>query len=285
VTSTKQQLSNYGIGASEISTVVGMNPFASPWDLWTLKVGDRDAVIQNQAMEWGHRLEPAIRQKYADETQAHVQVPLESMFSKETPWARATPDGIVVDESGDHSKWLHLLQCKNVSFWMGKEWADTLPVYVQLQELWEMYVTGLSRADVACLIGGNDFRIYTVHRDDKAISDLVTLAADFWRRVESKTPPEIDNSAACKEHFEKRLALENAVELTADSELESLFANWRANTLMAKSCSKEIDRIRNVVRSHMADAQADRVVSTIGIAKLNKNRELMAPKNWSKENA
>jgi putative phage-type endonuclease len=273
-----QQRSSMGIGASEISTVCGMNPFSSPWDLWTRKIGDAPDIEQNEPMEWGNRLEPAIRQKYCDVTGATVEIPKESLFHPGVTFARATPDGIVFcpDRIG-------LLQIKNVSYWVGREWEGAPPPYVQLQVQWEMFVCGDARNDVAALVGGSEFRLFTVHRDDKTIADLVSIATDFWRRVEQRIPPEIDNSDACREHLEKRLAKNSNVEMTADQELERDISAWRDHLKNIKHSTKEVERIRNIVRSHMADAQATRVVSTIGIAKLDTNKKLLAPREWSKE--
>lgn len=287
----KQTLNHQGIGASEISSIVGMNPYASPWDVWLRKTGQIPEQETNPAMEWGHRLEPAIRQKYVDDTGALVHVPPDSLFSVETPWARATPDGVVVnpDPKVETTCWLgtwqHLLQCKNVSGWLNKEWEGAPPDYVQLQEQWEMYVTGLARADVAALIGGSDYRVFTVHRDNKMISDLVTIASDFWRRVETKTPPVVDGSDACRAHLERRLATARPVELVADADVDGMFATWREHIRTIKSSTKEVQRIRNEVRAHLADAQAERLVSRYGTAKLNINKDLCAPKEWSKEEA
>jgi putative phage-type endonuclease len=261
-----------------------MNPYASPWDLWLLKTGQKEPIEQNAPMEWGNRLEPAIRQKYVDDTGATVYVPPDSLFHPEMTWARATPDGIVLNsdpakEEIGHA-WSHLLQIKNVNYWLGKEWEQCPPPY---QEMWEMHVTGLDRADVAALIGGSDYRVFTIHRDDRAIADLVSIASDFWRRVEQRIPPEIDNSETCREHFEKRFAKSNAVELVADADVNGLFVEWRDQCRIAKNATKEIERLRNVVRSRLADAQADRIVSSIGIAKLDANKKLLAPREWSKE--
>jgi putative phage-type endonuclease len=274
----KQELSRQGIGASEISTVCGMNPFSSPWDLWSRRIGEAPDIEQNEPMEWGHRLEPAIRQKFADETGWTIEVPKESLFHPEIKWARATPDGVVFGPER-----IGLLQIKNVSYWVGREWQNSPPPYVQLQVQWEMLVTGDSRTDVACLIGGSDYQCFTIHRDDSTIASLVKIASDFWRRIETRTPPTIDNSEACKEHFEKRFAKANAVELVATSEIESLFEQWRTHAKTVKAASKEVERIRNVVRSHFAEAQADRIISSIGVAKLDVNHKLLAPKEWAKD--
>jgi putative phage-type endonuclease len=259
-----QNLSHYGIGASEISAVAGLNPFSSPWQVWCRKTGQAPELVQNAPMEWGHRLEPVIRQKYVDDTGFTVRVPAESMFHPEMPWARATPDGIARDRK---NKSEHLLQCKNVGTFVEKSWHDAPPAYVQLQVQWEMLVTGLERDDIACLIGGNDFRIYTIHRDQRAIDDLVTIAADFWTKVERRIEPSVDESEACRQHFEKRFK-SNAVELAADEDTEKLFAEWRLLTAQQKTNEKRIETIRNLVRRQLAEAEATRLVSTCGVASL-----------------
>lgn len=265
---------SFGIGASEIAAIAGLNPYASPWDVWLRKTGQAPDESENEAMEWGHRLEPAIRQKYVDQTGAVVYVPPESLYHAEHAWARATPDGVVL---GDHTPrttiekplyWKHLLQCKNVGGWVERSWSDAPPIYVQLQEQWEMYVTGMARADVAALIGGNRFQVYTVHREQRLIDDLVTIASDFWRKVETRTAPPVDDSDACREHFESKYAKSNAVELVADGELEAVFRRWRRQTRAEKYLKKQIERSRNLVRKALAEAQADRITSSHGMATL-----------------
>ncbi len=265
-----QALSKHGIGASEVAAIAGLNPYCSPWDVWLKKTGQAPEEPGNENMEWGLRLEPAIRQKYVDETGHNVLVPTESMFHRETKWARATPDGIGLRGAD----WTHLVQCKNVGGWVEKAWSAAPPVYVQLQEMWEMFVTGLARADVAVLIGGNQFRIYTVHRDQKQIDDLVTIADDFWRKVESRTPPPIDASDACADHFRARIPKADAVDLVADGPTEELFALWRSKCAEAKRLEGEIETIRNSVLASLADAQADRITSTIGAATLRPSKRV-----------
>lgn len=262
-----QQLSTHGIGASEIAAIAGLNPYASPWDVWLRKTGQAEEFTGNKFTEWGHRLEPAIRQAYSDETGATIYVPSESLFHKEVTWARATPDGIVLDGE----RWDRLLQCKNVGTWVEKAWSDAPPVYVQLQEQWEMWITGLARADVAVLIGGSEFRYYTVPRDDAMISNLVTIAEDFWRRVETRTPPEIDDSDACAGHFEKRFAKADAIELPADGYLETLIEEWHHLHQQTKDIKVRTETIRNHLRRAMADAGADRIASSRGTVRLQRS--------------
>lgn len=267
-----QQLSTFGIGASEIAAVCGLHEFSSPWDVYRKKIGEAPDV-DTERMEWGLRLEPAIRQKYADDTGAALYVPSVSLFHPATKWARATPDAIVLESEEPLAKWVHLVQAKNVDTWVARSWRDAPPVYVQLQEQWELYVTDLSRADVAALIGGNDYRVYTVHRDQKLINDLVTVAEDFWRRVERREPPKVDESTACRDHFTSRLVGAPQVELLADAELELTIAEWYSARLAQKKAAKDIERHRNTVLSVLQSAQADRIVSPHGTPKLARHEE------------
>jgi putative phage-type endonuclease len=276
-----QKLSHFGIGASEIAAVAGLNPFASPWDVYLRKTGQAPDIEETAPMEWGNRLEPAIRKAYADHSQLTVLVPTTSIFRSDVRWARATPDGVVftaepandvatsiinptIGEAVPASGADRILQIKNVGAWVEKSWDDAPPAYVQLQEQWELFVTGLARADVAVLIGGNDFRVYTIHRDDKMITDLVSIADAFWRRVEARTPPPIDESDACKEHFERAFTKSTKVEMVADEELEAAIAKWKELHAEEKRVERELKQVRNIVRASLAGAQADRVKSAHG---------------------
>lgn len=272
-----QKLIRKGVGASDISAVVGMNPFASPWDVYLRLVDDAPEKEQTEPMEWGHRLEPAIRQKYCDDTGAQIYVPPTSIFAADREWARATPDGIVL-ESG---KWKHLLQCKNVGAWVAKSWEHEPPAYVQLQTQWEMYVTEMDRDDIAVLIGGNDFHVYTIHRDQKVIDDLLTIADAFWKKVQARTPPAVDDSDACREHFERKIK-KTTIEVAADADTEALFAEWRSLCIRQKRDKKRVEAIRNVIRQQLAEAQATAITSSLGAAKLTFH-EAPAPSkvtNW-----
>src|SRR5690349_8562125 len=56
-----------GIGGSEIAAVVGLSKWTSAFELWHRKRGAIGQQAQNEAMEWGSRLEPVIAAKFAEE--------------------------------------------------------------------------------------------------------------------------------------------------------------------------------------------------------------------------
>ena len=57
-----------GIGSSEVATIVGLNPWETPYQLWRRKRGLDAPKPENFAMKAGHYLEDAVSRFWADET-------------------------------------------------------------------------------------------------------------------------------------------------------------------------------------------------------------------------
>ena len=64
----------------------------------------------------------------------------------------------------------------------------------QCQVLHQLAVTGHAWAEVAVLIGGQDFRIYRIERDEEKIRDLTERETQFWLQVTRNQQPEPDGS-------------------------------------------------------------------------------------------
>ena len=64
-----------GIGGSDVAPILGISKWRTPLDVYNDKTSDIFEEEDNSSMIWGRRLEPVIRQAYADETGANVIVP------------------------------------------------------------------------------------------------------------------------------------------------------------------------------------------------------------------
>jgi len=170
------------IGSSDIARLLGIAPdsWGGPHRVWldkTREVADSDADLGDLGY-WGHQLEPLIAGRYAEEHSVDV-----SRFSDDyvTPWVAtgfphcaATPDYYAhSSETLRHPSEDILLECKNVSAWMGGEWGPSgseaegnVPEHYLAQVRWQLGCTGARRAVIAALIGGNDWRWYSVERDE-----------------------------------------------------------------------------------------------------------------------
>ena len=98
-----------------------------------------------------------------------------------------------------------ILECKTANARMSPEWGASqeaeilagdvtseheIPIYYETQIQWYMAITGANICYVAVLIGGQDFRMYAVKRNEEVIQAIATKCFDFWKNnVKAGVPP------------------------------------------------------------------------------------------------
>lgn len=180
-----------GIGGSDVSSILGINKWKSAIELWLDKTNQSlEPVENNEAMLWGNIMEPVIRTHFAEITGKNV-VELKAIVQHpQYPFMLANVDGITVDDNGNPA----LLEIKTASEYKRAEWDYEVPVYYQTQVQHYLCVTGLDKAYIAVLIGGNTFKIFEVNADKEVQSMLIAVEQDFWYKVQNRIRPEIDGS-------------------------------------------------------------------------------------------
>lgn len=202
-----------GLGASDASIAVGLNPFQSPLSLWMNKTGrskDHEVPLtEDSPLTWGTILEPIVAEHYAKRTGRKVRRVNAILQHPDYPWMLANLDRAVV---GDDE--VQILECKTAGVHSAKLWNDGVPEYIQLQVQHELAVTGYQAADVAVLIGGQKLEIYRINRDEVLITQLIALEQQFWHYVEKDVPPPADGSISSDEAL--RLLYPNDNQQTLD---------------------------------------------------------------------
>lgn len=189
------------LGASEVAAILGIAPAswnATPLSVWRSKVmPELEPPRENMAMSAGSRLEPVILQWYADETGFEVFPGARSTGDDIcAPMLRAHHDAIAGPRDQDPTyENTRNVEVKNVAASKAGEWGapgtDQVPPYYRCQAAIQMAVGNLAVTDFPILIGGNDFRIYTVERDKSYESAIVEASVAWWRRhVDGKIPPD-----------------------------------------------------------------------------------------------
>lgn len=191
-----------GIGGSEIAAIVGLSQYRTPMQVWESKVNPVQDEETSQPAYWGTVLEDVVAKEYALRTGNKVQRLTKQMRHPDFEFAIANIDRAIInpDISGN-VRWKdgklttdRILECKTANGFMAKQWGeagtDSVPDAYLIQCQWYMGVTGASACDLAVLIGGQDFRIYTILRDDDLINDLLIQGAAFWELVQSRTEPD-----------------------------------------------------------------------------------------------
>lgn len=181
---------NDGIGASESPAVCGLSPWQTALEVYCRKRQLVPEPAPTQAMLWGLRLEPVIADAYEYATGQRLETVPTCIRHPQHDWLFASPDRVT--ESGDR-----LVELKSVNAFAADEWgepgSDAVPEYVLVQVEHQLAVVEGHLADVAVLIGGSDFRIYTVARNQPIIARIVEITGDFWHNhVVPAVPPPPD---------------------------------------------------------------------------------------------
>ena len=193
-----------GIGGSDVSAIVGTNPFKSAVEVWLDKTGGEVETVDNNAMYWGRELEDKVAQEFAkrrsEELEEEVKVWHENHILQhpEHEFMIADIDRRVVGESA-------LLECKTtVDF--NNYWDDNnFPDMYMLQVQHYLAVTGYDKAYLAVLIlNKRKFHYYTIERDEELIDLIIENEKDFWyNHVQENVPPEVDGSRASSKLLKK----------------------------------------------------------------------------------
>jgi len=214
---------NQGIGSSDSAAVVGLSPYKSPLELWMEKTGRKapDDLSANEAVFWGSTLEPVIAQVYGEKTGAKVRRVHAVLQHYEHPHMLANLDRIVAHPQDGHG----ILEVKTAGHWSEGYWEEGVPEHYQCQVLHQLAVTGKPWADVAVLIGGQEFRTYRIERDEEKINALIELEDRFWQHVQNDTPPEVDGSESSGKALSLLYPSDNgeAIDFSDSAEMNTLF--------------------------------------------------------------
>ena len=184
-----------GIGGSDVAAILGISKWNSAISLWLDKTNQtNNPVEENEAMEWGTIMEPVIRNHFAEVTGKTVVEVHAMLQHPDYPFMIADVDGLTTDDEGNPA----ILEIKTASEYKRSEWENDIPSYYQTQVQHYLCVTGVQKAYVAVLIGGNSFKVYEVDADAEIQSMLIAVEKDFWNKVQNMIRPEMDGSDAAK---------------------------------------------------------------------------------------
>ncbi len=189
-----------GIGGSDVSCLLGINKWKSEIELWLDKTNQtNEPPVENEAMIWGTIMEPIIRNYFSEVTGKTVVECKAMLYHPEHPFMLADVDGITVDDDNNPA----ILEIKTASEFKRSDWDEGVPAYYETQVQHYLCVTGVKKAYVAVLIGGNSFKIYEVDADEEIQSMLVAVEKNFWNKVQNMIRPEMDGSDAAKDLLDK----------------------------------------------------------------------------------
>ncbi|MCL8207254.1 MAG: YqaJ viral recombinase family protein [Actinomycetia bacterium] len=233
-----------GLGGSDMAAIMGLNPYKTALDVFLEKIGEAPETPETEAMYWGSQLEDLIAREFARRTGYKVQRRRAMLRHPTIPYLLGNVDRIVVN----HPDGPAVLECKTTHANRRGDWADgQAPVYYVVQLQHYLDLTGYRQGYLAVLIGGQEFRIVPVPRNDGLIAQMHDAAEAFWLCVETRTPPVIDGSAAAAKALQLLYPQGNgtAVDLPPEA------AYWSAQWLQAQRQIAAAEAVQREASNHL----------------------------------
>lgn len=259
------ELRRTGVGGSEVASIIGVSPWRSAINLWAEKTGllDRE-FVDNDAVEWGVRLEPVVLDKLAD---LHPELTLHrnvgSWTHQDRPWQISNPDAIFQD--GD--SW-GIVEVKTAAYednWkQAGEYA--CPDYYETQVQWYLQTFGYSRAIVAVLFAGRKYVEIEVLASPLQQSLNLEAAEVFRQHVAAKKRPEWDGSDSTVETIRRM----NPELDGSEVELGELGGNYQSALAEHVKATEALNIMKSRVLSSMGGAKRGTLTGVTIVSRMSR---------------
>jgi putative phage-type endonuclease len=190
-----------GLGSSDIAAAMGVTEYSTPLHIYYNKRGELpDNEDAGEAALWGTLHEDTVAREWARRNKSAIRR-VGLVAQTDAPWRMCTLDRrVTVCPLRRDLAETCCLEVKTRSAWVAGKWRKGVPDDVLAQVLWQARVTGYGHVHVALLIGGNDYRQFTVHAAEhgQLIGDITTIADRLWHEhiVEGQPPAATGNPEA-----------------------------------------------------------------------------------------
>lgn len=241
------------IGGSELAAICNVpgceikSYNRTPLDIYLSKTTDeikeltkRDANFE--AAYWGTKFEPLVAERYAAECNVEINDSDGLIRHPKYPFIACNIDKWVNNRE-------YILECKTGHFFKKKDWEEQgvfkIPECYHLQVAYYAAICDVPKVDIAVLIGGQDFRIYTYERNKELENKLIKIACNFWRNhIEKRIPPKCVNTKDTFNLFPESHHHEIVAESNIIQKLEEL-----------KAAKKEENKIQFVIEKLKVEIQ------------------------------
>jgi putative phage-type endonuclease len=230
-----------GIGGSDVGTICGLNKWESPFTLWAKKTGKISSEIpDNEAMEWGRRLESVILDKFTDaHPELQVMRDVGTWRHKDRHWQIANPDALFFDGEA-----YGVIEVKTAQY--EDDWSDGPPLSYQSQVQWYLQTFGFELAHVIVLFHGNRYREFELPANKFEQDTYLSNVEMFREYVAADAQPDFDGALST---FQTIRQLHPQIE-DAEVELGDLGMYYQ----LAEAELKQAETKFNEMRSRVLDA-------------------------------
>jgi len=251
---------NY-LGGTDLSAIAGLNPYRTALDVYLDKTSDDIAEETNAAMRWGNLLEDVVAKAYREEIGNGKEV-----WESDRP-IRHTEHRFL---AANIDRWVgkrkdireYILECKTTGFNKNKEWGDLgtdqIPESYLVQVAYYAAICDVPKVDIAVLIGGQDFRIYTYERNRELEEKLIKIACNFWHNhIEKRIPPKCVNTRDTFNLFPQS----NYQEIVAEDNIMEKWEELKVAREEESRIQTNIEKLKVEIQEFMRDYEVLRDVN------------------------
>lgn len=242
------------LNGSDISAIIGLNPYKTPYAVWSSIVNSRGEKEPDSAIKISNMLQPAIASLYEDASGKKTIIPLEKTIRHEKhDFIAATPNRFIED--------MGVLQTYGTQKFIEREF---IPQHWFLKIIWDMGVTGKKSGAIAWLERGLRFKFTEVEFDEELFTQMMITAVDFWKEyVLTKIPPRAVTRNDIKNIFRRHC------EMKFIPATEQSYNDLQRMKLLKdekKFIEGELDSLQSSIEFLMGDAEAltygDKILAT-----------------------
>lgn len=251
MTLTVEQLNKrcLSLGGTDVSAILGKNPFKKPIDVYLEKTtGVTQEIYENEAMWFGTNMEPVIIERFLHLFPQKISYP-DTFYHKDYPFLHGNVDGILEDGT--------VLEIKNIGLNASKKWGESgsniYPIYYHLQVMHYNILTNSPGGILAALICGNELRMYPIPRNKELEDLLVKKCVSFWTdHIIPKIPPPIEDYDSARKFWTNGL---EGSKKQATQEIELYINRYKDLKRESETINTEIDTIKTIIANFMKDTE------------------------------
>lgn len=203
--------------STDVPALFGLSPYKTHFELWhEKKSGQRVEIAENERLKWGRRLEHTVAMGIADDQgwvirpmKEYVRLPglrIGSSFdfrvivaASHDEWRNAAtgeraerPTTVPSCYDTSHDATLEIKCVDWLMFrdgWTIDEGFIEAPAHIEIQVQHQMLVSGLRRAYIGVMVGGNDIRLIEREADESVHRGILAACSAFWASIDANQPP------------------------------------------------------------------------------------------------
>lgn len=234
-------LRSESIGGSEVGTILGLNPWESPFYLWATKTGNLPQKELNSfAVTLGNVLEPVILDELLPMQHSDWEVFRTGTYRDgSSNYMHANPDALAKIDG----EWVIVEVKTSRNYW------DGVPPAYEAQVMHYMRIMGIKRAVILGLVA-MDWVEHWIEFDEFEAAVHKQKIDEFWQLVKSNTKPDYDGSNSTYEAVKQMHPEIDGSEV----EIESLHELHNAQARYDEA-DQQLRKIKSEVIAAMGKAQ------------------------------